>query len=158
MSNNSLGSIDVNAHERRIAAALARNARRRRYAIVDTGSALTVEEVLGGDESGIAVARELLYFLNADGQHPGALLRRVYILLKAITPEAIGDLTLTEIGMIFGETRAAVSIRVKRVFSSFQKKQGAKGFKAPFQRSETACVAMSRAQMGNRNRWKSVRP
>lgn len=96
----------------------------------------------------------LLRYFFADGPHPGAVVRRLFAVAKAVAPELIVDMTVEELGLMFGETKAAQSWRIKKIFSNYQRDRGVKGFKAAFQKSEHSTAAFSRAQRGNHNRRK----
>ena len=98
----------------------------------------------------------LLRYFFADGPHPGAVVRRVFAVGKAVAPELIVDMTVEELGLMFGETKAAQSWRIEKIFSNYQRERGVKGFKAGFQKSEHTSAAFSRAQRGNHNRRKKL--
>jgi hypothetical protein len=148
-------------HARRIRASLAQVAAKHGYAAegvttrTPLDALLEAEEAAAGPEGERAdVLKKMMHYFYADGKHPGAVLRRVFGLAKAIAPELLGDMTLAELGLMFGETRAAQQWRIKKIFSDYQKGAGAKGFKARFQKSEAASAAAARAQRGNQNRRK----
>jgi len=96
----------------------------------------------------------LLDWLCEDGVHPGAVLRRIYAVGKALNRPPWSLLSLEETGQMFGETRAAMSWRIKKIFSGYLKKKGFRGFKAPFQKDEEAVASFAKVQKGNRNRRK----
>lgn len=96
--------------------------------------------------------RRLINFLFQDGPHPGHTLRLLYLLTQQIAPEQILNMNGSELADIFGETRAAWSARVKRIFNNYLSKAGAKGFKSRTQRSETARAAYAAGARGNTNR------
>ncbi len=151
-------STAAEKHDLRINSVLARRALRRGYSQESITTETPLTELIQAEErTAVAgekgdVLKRMMQFFYADGQHPGAVLRRVFAVAKAIDPELLGHMNLEELGLMFGETKAAQSWRVKKIFSDYQKERGVKGFKANFQKSETACGAMSRAQRGNKNR------
>lgn len=113
---------------------------------------LAQEDTADVQSERLETLRALNRFYVADGPHPGSVLRRVFAVLKAVSPELIVNMTLAEMGQMFGETKAAQSWRVKKIFTNYQRERGIKGFKAAFQKSEKARSAYSRAQQGNTNR------
>jgi len=123
---------------------------------VDTATPLTAllgkEEGENVEDDRHEVIGAMLDFFCADGVHPGWVLRRVFAVLKAVRPQLLGDMSLEEMGNLFGETRAAQSWRIKKMFTDYQRGKGAKSFKAAFQKSEAAVGSYSRAQKGNTNR------
>ena len=147
-------------HEERINSVLARKALKHGYRQEAVTHEAPLTELIAAEEQAAAAAglgrgdvlKRMLQFFYADGQHPGAVVRRVFAVAKAIDPDLLGHMTLEDVGEMLGETKAAQSWRVKKIFSGYQKQAGARGFKASFQKSEDACVAMSRAQRGNKNR------
>lgn len=145
-------------HERRIQETLAMRAARNGYSQEGVTWQTPLSDLIAAEERAEMeggrgdVLRQMLLFFYADGLHPGAVLRRVFAVAKAIKPELIGDMSLEELALMFGETKAAQSWRIKRIFSDYQRQAGVKGFKASFQKSEAAVAAMSRAQRGNKNR------
>lgn len=148
----------ADGHDQRINSALARVASKRGYTQESVTTRTPLDELIEAEEqSELAgdrgnVLRRVLLFFYADGMHPGAVLRRVYALAKAIDPELIGDMTCDDLALMFGETKAAQSWRIQRIFSGYQRAAGVNGFKASFQKSESARAAYSRAQRGNNNR------
>lgn len=154
---------DVEAHTRRINSVLARKALQHGYAFEGATVRTPLDELLAKDEPEDAQCerRETLQALNrffvADGPSPGAVVRRVFAVLRAVNPELIAHMTVRELALMFDETPAAQSWRIKKIFSDYLRERGVKGFKAPFQKSEAARAAYSRAQQGNRNRSGRIR-
>lgn len=99
----------------------------------------------------------LVDFLFADGPHPGCVVRRIFALAKAIRPQVLCTMSLEEIHLMLGETRAAGSWRIKKIFSGYLAAAGGRAVKARFQKLDTARAAMSRAQRGNHNRADGAR-
>jgi hypothetical protein len=85
-------------------------------------------------------------------------MRRVYALTYALRPKAILNMSMHDLGNLFGETPAAQSWRIEKIFSGYLKKNGARGFKAAGQKSEESRAVYSQAQKGNTNRTKLKRP
>lgn len=147
-------------HDQRITSALARAAARKGFSQASVTTHTPLDDLLEAEEAAAcgelersAVLNRLLDYLAADGPHPGCVLRRYYAVVKALQREdLLCGMTLKELGMMFGETKAAQSWRIKKIFSGYLKGAGAKGFKARFQKSEAAVAAYARTQLGNTNR------
>jgi hypothetical protein len=88
----------------------------------------------------------------ADGAHPAKVLRRVYAYAKKYRPELIHNMSVRDLGLLFGESGAAVSYRIKMIFDEPQARAGGKAYKAPWQKTAAACRSFSEAQKGNQNR------
>jgi hypothetical protein len=150
----------MSEHDHRITSALARAAARHGYQQESVTSHTPLDDLLDAEDAAqvgelerSAVLNRLLDYLAADGPHPGCVLRRYFAVVKALQREdLLCGMTLQELGLMFGETKAAQSWRVKKIFSGYLRGAGAKGFKARFQKSETARAAYARAQLGNTNR------
>lgn len=155
--------MNADSFDREINSVLARAALKQGY----SAEAVTVrtplddlirgEEVDGESDDEVAelrrkILRHLLRFFFADGPHPGAVVRRVYAVAKPLTPELIMHMTCEDLANMLGETKAAHSWRILKIFSDYQRARGVKGFKAAFQKSESARAKYSRAQQGNSNR------
>jgi hypothetical protein len=145
-------------HDQRINSAIARAAARRGYQQEAITTRTPLDDLLAKEEGEDAQAQRrealslvLLYFF-ADGPHPGCVLRRVYAVTKAVKPKLCLDMTLEELALMFGETKAAQQWRIDKIFNDYQRLRGVKGFKAAFQKSDEARAAYSRAQRGNHNR------
>ena len=142
--------------ERRINDTLARAAQRQGYTAEAVTTHTPLDDLLqaeDGDEDQHreALGKVLLYFF-ADGPHPGAVLRRVFGVTLAIRPELILNMNRADLAMMFGETRAAQSWRIKKIFSGYQRERGVKGFKARSEKSETAVAKYTRLRRGVSNR------
>lgn len=96
--------------------------------------------------------RGLLAYFFAEGPHPGVVLRRVFAVTWALDRSLVANMTQTDMAIMFDETKASQSWRIKKIFSGYLQKWGAKGFKAPGQKTETAGRAYAAAAMGNKNR------
>lgn len=94
----------------------------------------------------------LMNYLFSDGPHPGCVVRRAYALAKSIRPELIAHMSLEDLGQMLGETRAAQSWRIKKIFSNYLASAGCRATHARFQKSATACDKYSAVQRGNHNR------
>jgi hypothetical protein len=93
-----------------------------------------------------------LRFFFLTGPAPAKVVRRIYCVAKGVTPHHVLNMTLEQLGAIFGEVRATWSWRVKRVMNRFLKLCGARAIKLSFQKSDEACAKYAAAQLGNRNR------
>ncbi len=107
-------------------------------------------------------ARAVVFWLAEQGQNPQGkleltrLLKAVFTLGRAMGLPQFTTLTMQEEALMFGESKAAVSWRLKQV-SGMVQATGARGFKLPGQKRET--TAYREAQKGNRNRrGKKKRP
>lgn len=144
------------AHDKRIQETLAQAAQKRGYQLESFTSDTPLDDLIRAEEGeqeehDEKLAKVLLYFY-ADGPHPGAVLRRVFAVTKAIRPDLLLNMSDAEIGMMFGETRAAQSWRRKKIFSNYQRDRGVKGYLSPSQKSESSRGVFSAAQRGNTNR------
>lgn len=93
-----------------------------------------------------------LRFFFMKGPSPAIVIRRVYCVAKGVTPHHVLNMTLKQLGDLFGEVRATWSWRVKQVVNGFLKHCGGRAVKLPFQKSDEACAKYAQAQVGNRNR------
>lgn len=105
----------------------------------------------------------IMAYFFADGPHPAQVVRRVFAVARAVRPELIGHLNGTQLALMFGETRAAQSWRVKKVFNRTIEQArnvhvrtigSAKASRARFQKRKGTCVKYAAAQVGNHNRAK----
>lgn len=110
----------------------------------------------GEDTDEYSIKREafdrMLDYFFADGPHPGTVMRRVFAWAKALRSELLLNMSLDEIGKMFGEGRAAQSWRIKQLVTRPLKASGAKGSHLPWQKSPTAVEKYSASAIGNRNR------
>lgn len=157
-------NADLLVQEDRIKTALTRFYEREGWQPVDHHTPL--ESLIMGEEGQTDFAEAhcrmevliiLLDFLCQDGVHPGAIVRRIYCLGKFLNRPPWSKLTAHEMGLMMGETRAAVVFRIKRIFTGYLKDRGAKGFKAPFQKDEATVAKYRAAAKGNTNRRDSAR-
>lgn len=78
------------------------------------------------------------------------------VIVKALRPELIGQMSLEEIAVLCGDKgKATVSARAKRIFSRRLAEAGSAGTHAHFQKSPEAVAKYRAAQMGNTNRRKN---
>lgn len=89
--------------------------------------------------------RETLRIIFKDGYHPGLAARRLYCLAQRMAPELIAEMSLADLGSMFGETRQAFEARMDKVF-------GDSGVRGRDQKRKGAAERMAAAQMGNTNR------
>lgn len=94
----------------------------------------------------------LLDYCFGDGPHPGAVLRRLFALAWGLRKDLVADMSQSEISEMFGETRAAMSFRVKRIFEGYQARAGMRGCCLPGQKPMGARASYAEAQKGNTNR------
>lgn len=95
-------------------------------------------------------------FLYEDGPHPGWVLRRVYALARRYKPDLILGMNGTDLGLMFGESRAAQSWRMQAIFDRLRG-AGVRGSRGGGFKTEDAREAYSAAQRGNNNRRKLKR-
>lgn len=93
-----------------------------------------------------------LDILFEQGPHPERVMRRLYALVWAVAPERIATMKQTELALLFKETRAAVSQRVRLIFSSYLAANGFKATRVPGQKRASAVEKYRTAQKGNSNR------
>ena len=116
-------------HERRVATALNRAASRLHepveirdpaHEVIAAEEAEEFAAIADRHEVGPRLLREFFdRFMDCvfeDGPHPGAALRRVYMLARRYTPEKILHMNGTDLGMLFGESRASQSHRMQLIF------------------------------------------
>lgn len=150
----------INGHEKRINTALAVAFQREGRVATETSTPVTIAELFeqapgdGEEEMQIKAetAMRLLHFCFQDGPHPGCTMRLLYLLAQRVSPELVLNMSGAELADIFGETRAAWSARMKRMFTGYLKARGAKGAKGRMQKSDTAVAKYALAARGNTNR------
>ena len=103
-----------------------------------------------------AVKREtamaLLLWLAADGPHPAALLRRLYLMGDHMMIEPYCLLTLREKGALTNTSHGQPHWLMKRIITDPLMRKGAASVKAPGQKGGRASAAAAAAQQGNHNR------
>jgi hypothetical protein len=160
---------DTTHHEQRIHTVLARVYRAGGYEAVEHRTPLS--ELLAAEDE-TEDERELrregfrraLIYLFGDGPHPAAVCKRAFALAKAIDPELIAHMSLQDIGMMLGETRAAQSWRIKKIFSrkltnsrSHERTTRTNVTQANFQKRKGASLIYAARAKGNHNRTKKKR-
>ncbi len=93
-----------------------------------------------------------LDYIFADGPDPRCVVQRAFALARVRRSELLLNMSLEELGLLIGETRAAQSWRIKKIFSKVLKQAGMKGFKLSWQKSEESVAKYSEAAKGNTNR------
>ena len=111
----------------------------------------------GSDEDARQARSEVLGMLidyaMQDGAHPAKVMKNFYAIVHALRPQALpGEWTCKDFGDLFGETKAAHSWRVKKLFDRRLKERGARPIKARFQKPASATPKYAAAQKGNSNR------
>lgn len=102
----------------------------------------------------VEAMRDLMGYFFADGPHPAAVLKRVFAVAKAIFPELVLNMSCEEIGLLFGETKAAVSYRIKLLVNRPIAALFGHGVQLPWQKSSIACAKYREQALGNTNRRK----
>ena len=92
-------------------------------------------------------------FLKARGVHPASMLKQLAAAGRACHIEPFNGMTMSEIGMMFGETKAAHSWRCK-ILSREIELAGMHGTKLPGQKSKEASESYRKVRKGNKNRRK----
>ena len=100
----------------------------------------------------VEAMRDLMGYFFADGPHPAAVLKRVFAVAKAIFPELVLNMSCEEIGLLFGETKAAVSYRIKLLVNKPIAALFGHDVQLPWQKSASACAKYRAQAMGNTNR------
>lgn len=149
-------------HEDRIASVLARRARESGY---DSGPSVTQHTPLaallqgeagddGEDEQRLRseVIGAFVDFVLQDGAHPAHAMKNFFAVVHALRPQALPHWTCEDFAQLFGQTKAAHSWRVKKLFGPWIEARGGRAIRARFQKSASATPNYSKAQKGNRNR------
>lgn len=96
--------------------------------------------------------KQLFTYFVADGIRPSEVLGRVYAVGAHMGIEPFCLLTVRERGLMLGDSHGAQHYRMQKVCVDVLRRQGAKNFKAPGQKSLESRGSYSRAQQGNSNR------
>lgn len=101
----------------------------------------------------------MLDYFYADGPHPLAVYRRATAIVKAIRPKLVLNMSCEELAILCddgkgrtGKGRATVSARIERIYNAPIRKKGMRGYKASFQKSDSAVHKYAAAQKGNQSR------
>ncbi len=152
----------VDAHEERITSLLALKAHEAGYdsgasytrytplsALLESEEDSTIEAAMRGEILG-----GFIDFVLQDGPHPADCMKNFYAVVHALRPKAMKGRkwTCADFGMLFGESKAAHSWRVKQLFSVRMEAKGLKAVQAPFQKSAESIPKYAAAQKGNSNR------
>lgn len=105
---------------------------------------------------------DALEFIGQDGPHPIEIVRNFCTFAQAVRPALLMDASLAQLATICGygrehgdrktDGRGTMAARFKRKCEEPIRKAGMKGFKFPFQKTESACDAYSDSAQGNQNR------
>jgi hypothetical protein len=85
--------------------------------------------------------RRLLEYFFGDGPHPGQVIRRVFAITKALRPTLVLNMSLEEIGLMLGETKAAGSWRIKQLVNRPIARSCGHETNLPWQKSSTAVAS-----------------
>jgi len=164
-----LSRREIEEHRSRIDQTLARTAARRHEAIdvrTPADELELLEELEALESRSLAAAREMeddhwpLYsrwfalwfeFIFEDGPSPHWALRRLYTLARRYRPELIAHMNGTEVGLLFGRTRAAESNRLQLLFDRLHK-CGVAGFRGGGAKRESTRETFATKAKGNQNR------
>ncbi len=86
------------------------------------------------------------------GGTPGALVRTAYTFARVAQIPPAGLLSATDLGKLLGETKAAVSARLKVALRQVASSAGCRELFLPGMKSSDACKRYAAAQRGNTNR------
>jgi hypothetical protein len=100
-----------------------------------------------------AAIKGLFRYLLAEGNHPLKLMKRLYAVGVGLCIDEFSGMTNEERGMMFGESKAAVSWRIK-FLSGLIRRSGMRGVKLPGQKSPESAAVYAQVQKGNSNRRK----
>lgn len=95
--------------------------------------------------------RAMFRWILAEGFHPLKIMKRLYAIGRALDLEPFNRLTMREQGLMFSETKAAVSWRMKQL-SGLIKGLGMNGHRLAGQKTSRASDAARAAALGNHNR------
>lgn len=98
-----------------------------------------------------AAIRGAFRYLTAEGPNPLKIMKRLYALGRGLHIEPFQSMTMEESGMMFSETKAAHSWRMKYL-SGLIHRSGQKGVRLPGQKSPGASASYAECQKGNQNR------
>ncbi len=155
---------ELTQHERRVESALERAAARMHEAVewrtpldelMLSEAAERMGDVHSEDEMALLVEffRRVFDFIFEEGAHPGWVLRRVYALARRYRPDLILHMNGTDLGLLFGETRAAQSYRMQLIFDRLRM-SGVRGFRGGGCKSEESRATYAASAAGNHNRSK----
>lgn len=96
--------------------------------------------------------KQMFMYFVADGIRPSEVLGRVYAVGAHMGIEPFCQLTVRDRGLMLGDSHGAQHYRMQKVCVDVLRRQGAKNFKAPGQKSLKSRESYSRAQQGNSNR------
>jgi hypothetical protein len=100
-----------------------------------------------------AAVAGLFRYLLAEGPHPLKLMKRLFAVGRGLGQPFFRDLTMGEAALMFSETKAAHSWRLK-VLSGMIKLRGMHGYRLSGQKTPGASAHYAAAQRGNQNRRK----
>lgn len=101
---------------------------------------------------GQAALGRVFAYLLLKGSEPGRLLRRVSAFAKWLRPDLVLEMSLADLGQIFGgETRAVQSWRVQQLMNGLLNQMGVRG-RATWQRTETTRLRCRQGQLRHRLR------
>jgi hypothetical protein len=102
--------------------------------------------------------RRVYGYLLLKGPEPGRMLRRLYAFTKWLRPELLMEMSLAQLGEIFGgETRAVQGWRVQQMMDGLLGQMGTRG-RAKWQRSEATRLRCRDAQLRRRLRPSRLAP
>jgi hypothetical protein len=90
-------------------------------------------------------------FIFSDGPHPGLAVRRLYMLARRYRPDLINHMNGTDLGIMWGDTRAAQAHRINLLFDGLRA-AGVRGNRGGGCKREDTRGKFAAAAKGNRNR------
>lgn len=118
-------------------------------ALLEKESAAAVED--DHYAAGSFMLGKFLEWVCAGGVDPRKHMQRFYMVVRALKPSLLRNMSGEQVSLIFAQTRAAESARLA-MLGGLYKSAGYKHTAFRVQKSETARRRMSVAQLGNKNR------
>jgi len=117
-------------------------------------SMLEQEAGQGDDEYIVQIeaVRKWLSWIFEGGPHPNRTMQRLYACVRACAPSLLLGMSGEEIALIFGQTRAAESARMRSLVNGKLASAGCKSPHLPYQKSAGSIEKMRASARGNRNR------
>lgn len=152
---------EILAYEKRVNAALRSFALRTHYeAATDETPLHHLMAAEDGtlDEWGVVrqTAVRILLWLAAEGPHPGAIMKRLFVLGDHMMIEPYCKLTLREKAALLDDSHGAQLWRLKRIAVDPLMRKGCRSVKGSGQKGLRASAAAAHAQQGNSNRKKKL--
>jgi hypothetical protein len=150
-----VGEHELVVHEA-MAAVYRRNGRSLEAVDVRTPLDALIAQESGQDDdeymAQIEAVRKWLGWMFEGGPHPDRVMQRVYACARACAPELLLGMSGAEIALLFDQTRAAESARMRSLVNGKLQAAGYKSPHLPYQKSESSVAKMRQSAKGNTNR------